>query len=156
MSRSALVRFVFLVAAATVLTGSVASAVGPLQYFSVTPCRVVDTRTATGITGGPPLAAFQTRNFPMRGFCGISSTAVAVALNVTVVTPGSDGYLTLWPSGTTQPTVSTINFTPADPALANGAIVPMAAAMSSMEIAVFNGSPGATNLILDVTGYFAP
>jgi hypothetical protein len=156
MSRFTLIRFVFLVAAATVLTGSVASAVGPLQYYSVTPCRIVDTRGATGLTGGPALAAFQIRNFPIRGFCGVSSAAVAVALNVTVVTPAQNGYLTLWPSGTTQPTVSTINFTPADPALANGAIVPMAAAMSSAEIAVFNGSSGATHLILDVTGYFAP
>jgi hypothetical protein len=77
-------------------------------------------------------------------------------LNVTVVQPGSTGYLTLWPSGSAQPTVSTINFTPADAALANGAIVPLATVMSSAEIAVFNGSPGSTHIILDVTGFFAP
>jgi hypothetical protein len=153
--RSILVRSFFLVAAATLLTASAARAVGPLQFYSVSPCRVVDTRGATGLTGGPPMAAFQTRNFPMRGICGIAPAAVAVSLNVTVVLPNASGYLTLWPSGTSQPTVSTINFIPSD-VLANGAIVPLAAAMSSTEIAVFNGSPGATNIILDVTGYFAP
>ena len=58
-------------------------------------------------------------------------------------------------SGTTPPTVSTINFVPSD-VLANGAIVPLATAMSSTEIAVFNGAGGSTNVILDVTGYFAP
>jgi hypothetical protein len=100
------------------------------------------------------MAAFQTRNFPMRGICGISSQAVAVSLNVTVVQPSAGGYLTLWPSGTTQPVVSTINFVPTD-VLANGAIVPLGSPGTS-EIAVFNGSPGATNIILDVTGYFAP
>jgi hypothetical protein len=156
MSKRVLIRSVLIVVAATVLTASLATAAGPLQFYSVTPCRVVDTRNPNGLTGGPAMAAFQTRNFPMRGICGVASTAVAVSLNVTVVTPGSTGYLTLWPSGTTQPVVSTINFTPADQALANGAIVPLAAVMGSSEIAVFNGSPGATNLILDVTGYFAP
>jgi hypothetical protein len=153
--RSILVRSFFLVAAATLLTASAARAVGPLQFYSVSPCRVVDTRGATGLTGGPPMAAFQTRHFPMRGLCGIAPAAVAVSLNVTVVQPTASGYLTLWPSGTTQPTVSTINFVPSD-VLANGAIVPLATAMSSTEIAVFNGAGGSTNVILDVTGYFAP
>jgi hypothetical protein len=156
MSRRILIRSVLIVVAATMLTASLATAAGPLQFYSVNPCRVVDTRGAVGLTGGPALSAFQTRNFPMRGLCGVASTAVAVSLNVTVVTPASSGYLTLWPSGTSQPVVSTINFTPADTALANGAIVPLAAAMSSSEIAVFNGSPGSTHLLLDVTGYFAP
>jgi hypothetical protein len=157
MSRRILIRSILIVVAATVLTASLATAAGPLQFYSVTPCRVVDTRNATGITGGPALAAFQVRNFPMRGHCGIDTLAVAVSLNVTVVTPASSGYLTLWPSGTSQPVVSTINFSPADVALANGAIVPLApGAMSNTEIAVFNGSPGATHLLLDVTGYFAP
>jgi hypothetical protein len=156
MSKRVLVRSILIVVAATVLTASLATAAGPLQFYSVTPCRVVDTRNPNGLTGGPPMAAFQTRSFPMRGICGIASTAVAVSLNVTVVTPGSSGYQTLWPSGTTQPVVSTINFTPADTALANGAIVPLSAVIGSSEVAVFNGSPAATHLILDVTGYFAP
>jgi hypothetical protein len=157
MSKRVLIRSVLIVVAATVLTASLATAAGPLQFYSVTPCRVVDTRGPNGLTGGPPLAAFGTRNFPMRGRCGIDSAAIAVSLNVTVVTPGSSGYLTLWPSGTTQPVVSTINFTPADTALANGAIVPLASGpMSNSEVAVFNGSPAATHLLLDVTGYFAP
>jgi hypothetical protein len=153
--KSTTVRSLILVTAATLLTASAATAAGPLQFYSVAPCRVVDTRNATGLTGGPALAAFQTRSFPMRGQCGIDSAAVAVSLNVTVVSPTSSGYLTLWPSGTAQPLVSIINFVAAD-VLANGAIVPLAAAMSSQEVAVFNGSSGQTHLILDVTGYFKP
>jgi hypothetical protein len=156
MSKRVLVRSILIVVAATVLTASLATAAGPLQFYSVTPCRVVDTRNPNGLTGGPQMAAFQVRHFPMRGRCGIASGAVAVSLNVTVVTPASTGYLTLWPSGSAQPVVSTINFTPADQALANGAIVPLATVVGSSEVAVFNGSPAATHLILDVTGYFAP
>lgn len=156
MSRGLLVRSTLILVAATVLTASVATAAGPLQFYSVTPCRVVDTRNPIGLTGGPPMASFQTRNFPMRGYCGIASQAVAVSLNVTVVQPVATGYLTLWPSGTAQPVVSTINFTPADNALANGAIVPLNVSPGTSEIAVFNGSPGGANIILDVTGYFAP
>jgi hypothetical protein len=153
--KSNLVRSFFLVAGATLLTASAATAAGPLQFYSVAPCRVVDTRNAIGLTGGPALAAFQTRHFPMRGQCGIDSAAVAVSLNVTVVAPTASGYLTLWPSGTAQPIVSTINFV-ANDVLANGAIVPLAAAMSNQELAVYNGGPGQTNIIVDVTGYFKP
>ena len=153
--KSTTVRSLLLVTAATLLTASAATADGPLQFYSVAPCRVVDTRNPIGPTGGPALAPFQIRNFPMRGQCGIDSAAVAVSLNVTVVTPTSTGYLTLWPSGTLRPEVSTINFVASD-VLANGAIVPLAAAMSANEVAVFNGSSGTTHLILDVTGYFKP
>ncbi len=153
--KSTTVRSLFLVTAATLLTASAATAAGPLQFYSVAPCRVADTRNAIGPAGGPPLGAFATRHFRMRGICGIDSAAVAVSLNVTVVAPTSSGYLTLWPSGTAQPTVSTINFVSND-VLANGAIVPLADAVSSNELAVFNGSSGSTNIILDVTGYFKP
>jgi hypothetical protein len=78
-----------IVVAATVLTVSLATAAGPLQFYSATPCRIVDTRNANGITGGPQMGALQVRNFPMRGYFGITSTAVAVSLNVSVVPPSA-------------------------------------------------------------------
>lgn len=81
--------------------------------------------------------------------------AKAVAINVTIAGPTAPGYLSLWPAGTTQPLVSTINFTAADYALANGAVVPLA--VSTPDLAVyFWGSPipSTVHLILDVNGYF--
>ncbi|MGA3213875.1 MAG: choice-of-anchor tandem repeat GloVer-containing protein, partial [Terriglobales bacterium] len=72
----------------------------PVQFFSVTPCRVVDTREAIGPFGGPELAAGATRSFtiPSGPCAGIPSTAVAYSLNVTVVPPAALGYLTIWPA----------------------------------------------------------
>lgn len=53
-------------------------------FTALTPCRVIDTRDATGPTGGPALQANGTRVFPIAGSCGVPSSAVAAAANVTV------------------------------------------------------------------------
>src|SRR5215470_10608923 len=75
----------------------------PLKFFAVTPCRVVDTRVGTGTNGGPALAPVQTRTFSVKSICGVPISASAAVMNVTVVTPTSSGYLTLWPAGGFQP-----------------------------------------------------
>ncbi|HMD21976.1 MAG TPA: hypothetical protein VKH40_16750, partial [Alloacidobacterium sp.] len=81
-----------------------------LQFIPVTPCRIADTRNATGPFGGPELAANTSRAFNIpQSACSIPTTAVAYSLNVTVVPGGSLGYLTLWPTGQTQPVVSLLN-----------------------------------------------
>lgn len=153
MTRPRLVRSILVLAAATLATASTASAVGPLYFYSVTPCRIVDTRNSIGLTGGPAIAAFQTRSFPIKGACGIPSDAKAAVLNVTIAAPTDGGYLTLWPNdGSPMPVVSTLNWSPGDNALANGAIVPLA--VGSLDLSVFHGGAGSVHLILDVTGYF--
>jgi hypothetical protein len=81
-----------------------------MQLIPVRPCRVADTRNATGPFGGPELGAGSTREFDIpNSSCGIPSTAAAYSLNVTVVPNASLNYLTLWPSGQPQPFVSTLN-----------------------------------------------
>lgn len=129
---------------------------GPFQFFSVTPCRLVDTRGATGLLGGPSLAATSTRNFPVTtspANCGIPTTAKAVAFNVVVIGPGGTGHLRMWPYNTAIPNVSVINFNAGEPAIANGAIVPLAAD-PSFQVSVYNGSGGSADLVLDINGYF--
>jgi hypothetical protein len=155
-----LIRSSILFAAATVLTVSAASAAGPFQFHSVTPCRLADTRDPAGLTGGPALQSNVVRNLAVYGAnarpCGISTSAKAVALNVTVVTPSNFGYLTAYPYNTLRPIVSTINFNPGEPALANGAIVPLTTD-SSFQLAIYpflSGGSGSVHLVLDITGYF--
>ena len=66
-------------------------------FFSVTPCRVVDTRNPAGPTGGPALAGGQTRSFPVSGgTCGIPATALAVSVNLTAVGAAAAGHFTLF------------------------------------------------------------
>ncbi|HLJ45824.1 MAG TPA: choice-of-anchor D domain-containing protein [Bryobacteraceae bacterium] len=117
------------------------------SLYTVTPCRVVDTRSSGG-----PLAANGQRSFPIpTGPCpGIPASSQAYSLNVTVVPTNTLTYLTAWPSGQTQPVVSTLNSF-LGKIVANAAIVP---AGQSAAISVFVTDP--TQLILDINGYFAP
>ena len=65
------------------------AAEGPLQFYTITPCRVVDTRLTGDVQGryGPSLTSDTVRKFPIRGNCGIPADARAVSLNVTGVGP---------------------------------------------------------------------
>ena len=149
-SRSILLGLALVVAGA-----AVAQAAGPYQFYSVTPCRIVDTRRVTGVTGGPALANQAVRNFPIQGQCGVPSTAKAAVLNVTIASPSNAGYLILFPYGTAQPLVSTINWAAGEPALANGAIVPLGTD-PTLQLSVYSElyGGGTVQAILDVTGYF--
>ncbi len=125
MARTIAFRFLFLAGAVGLLTAATAEAAGPFQFFSVTPCRIVDTRGPTGVTGGPALASGSTRNFPISlapAACGVPNTAKAAVLNVTLVSPSLDGFLSIWPFGTTPPLVSTINAAAGEPAIANAGV----------------------------------
>ena len=137
--------------AVALIAGTAAAQTGPLQFYGINPCRVVDTRNPASTNGGPALGAGVQRDFAIKGNCGVPNTAKAVSLNVTIANPTAGSFLTLWPTGTARPFVSTINFTQNDPSLANGAIVAIAA--SSPDLSVFNAG-GTVNVILDVTGYF--
>ncbi len=121
----------------------------PLQFVPVAPCRVADTRNATGPFGGPRMLATSTRSFAVpSSTCGIPSTAQAYSLNVTVVPPGRLSYLTLWPDGQPRPNASTLNSWDGE-VLANAAIVPAGAAGA---VDVYVTDP--TDVILDINGYF--
>jgi hypothetical protein len=122
----------------------------PLQFIPVKPCRVADTRNATGPFGGPELSAGTTREFVLpQSACSIPSSAAAYSLNVTVVPNGPLGYLTLYPSDEVRPTVSTLN---SDGRVkANAAIVP---AGLNGGVSVYVTDP--SHVILDIDGYFVP
>ena len=120
-------------------------------YYTLTPCRVIDTREADGLYGGPALAAGATRSIPLAGRCAIPPEADAAAFNVTVTQPTAPGFLTLYPLGVAAPLASTINYGPGQ-TRANNAIVALG---SGDSITVASGqSSGATHFIVDVVGYF--
>ncbi len=113
-----------------------------LQFVPITPCRIADTRPNSGLSAG------STRAFTIGGVCGIPSNAAAYSLNFTVVPPGALSYITVWPQGQPQPTVSTLNSFDGR-IKANAAIVP---AGSGAAIDVY--ASDATDLIIDTDGYF--
>jgi hypothetical protein len=122
---------------------------GGLNFYTVTPCRLVDTRNANGTFGGPVMNANMTRTFPLsQGSCGLPSNAAAYSLNMTVVPAGPLGYLATWPAGGNQPLVSTLNAVKGQ-VVANAALVP-AGANLAVNVYVTN----TTQVIIDTNGYF--
>ncbi len=121
------------------------------SYFTVSPCRVADTRNPPGPSGGPALSANTIRTFPVAGLCGIPSSARGVAINLAVALPSNDGDLRLFPAGSAAPLASAINFRPGI-VRASNAIVPLGA---GGQISVQCDMPsGSTDFFFDVYGYF--
>jgi hypothetical protein len=155
MMKTLSVRAALIFLAALLAAPALTRADGPFQFHAVTPCRIFDSRAdGDGIT---PLAN-GLHSLRVQGVCGVPVGAKAVTLNVTVVTPNRDGHIVLWPVGAAEPTVSTLNFLTGEPALANGAIVPLGAGAGGADDLNYRYSmanpPGTGHIIFDTTGYF--
>lgn len=82
-------------------------------FFTVTPCRVLDTRDPAGPYGGPFSRTVWRGCSRFGGGVGYPvTTATAVAVNVTVVSPATPGHLELYPANMQRPVmpVSMMNF----------------------------------------------
>jgi Beta-propeller repeat len=123
-----------------------------LAFYPLTPCRVADTRNAIAPLGGPSLAAQSTRSFPiLASSCGLPANAQAYSLNFAAVPKGpSLAFLAAWPAGQAQPLVASLNDATGT-VLSNAVIVPAGVGGS---VNVF--ATDATDLVIDINGYFAP
>ena len=121
------------------------------QFYSLAPCRVLDTRGSTGAYGGPALAGGASRNFVLTGVCGVPASARSVSANIAVTGGTNPGFLTIYPGGTVRPLFSNINYR-AFQTRANNAVLLLGAAG---DVSVYAGqSSGTVDFILDVSGYF--
>jgi hypothetical protein len=116
----------------------------PADYYTLTPCRLVDTRASQA----PALAASERRVFTITGgACGVPATAKAVAVNVTVTGATAPDHVRLAPgNGLTDS--SAINFLPGLTRADNGVV--MLATDGTGGVFATNGSTGAVHLVLDV------
>jgi hypothetical protein len=125
----------------------------PLSFFTLDPCRLIDTRQPAGPLGGPALAGNGAkRTFPVAGHCGVPAGARAVAANVTIVVPSAAGDLRLGPVGLGNRT-TTINFRPGQ-VRANNAVLSLTGNPLGEITVQTDISPGTTHLVVDVSGYF--
>jgi hypothetical protein len=118
---------------------------GGLSLYAASPCRVIDTRSSGGAFNGqrsPPVNVAGST-------CNVPGAAEQYVFNATVVPVGSLGYLTLWADGDPMPTVSTLN-------ASDGAVTSNMAIVGNHGGKVDAYASGTTNLILDLSGYFAP
>ena len=124
----------------------------PLDFHTLAPCRLVDTRLKAGPLGGPILACGQDRAFTFVGpACQVPAEARALSVNVTVTGPTAAGDLRLHAADTGPPATSVVSYGRGQ-TQANNAVV----ALSADGRAKARCTPGgATHLILDVNGYFA-
>jgi hypothetical protein len=121
---------------------------GGLSFYTVTPCRVLDTRST-----GPALASGTPRTIQVAGVCGIPSDAVAVSLNVTAVAPPAEGFVTLFPGNSPVPATSTLNLIPGK-TRANNAVLALATnASGTLAAQAFLSNGGQVDLLVDVNGY---
>ena len=129
---------------------------GPFEFQSLTPCRVVDTRSDAGLTDAA--ASNVTRTFAVGGQCGVPVGAKAVTGNLTVTNQTHRGYLKLWPAGLSEPLISTLNF-PLGANRANAVTIGVGTAdlLSVKYVVEVAGAPvagEAADVVFDVTGYF--
>jgi hypothetical protein len=116
-----------------------------IPFYTLTPCRVVDTRT----TGGA-IACGTERNVTVVGSCGVPTGAKAVSLNVTVTQPTAAGNVRVYASGAPVPPVSSLNYS-AGQTRGNNAIAPLS---TDGKMAVYCAPSGTAHVIADVNGYF--
>lgn len=119
-------------------------------FVSLAPSRLLDTREGNGAPQGQ-VGARRNATLQVTGRGGVPSSGVsAVVVNVTVTEPSSSGFITVYPSGSSQPTTSNVNFT-------RGETIPNLVTVKVGPdgfINLTNNSSGGVSLIADVAGYY--
>lgn len=127
------------------------------ELTPLSPFRLLDTRAGAptgdgGFAGTGALTPGARIDLQISGRDGIPANASAVVLNVTAVAPGAPGYLRVWPAGGAAPSTSNVNF-------GAGAVIANLVASgigSNGRVSIANGSAGASDVVVDVVGWFAP
>ncbi len=114
-----------------------------LSLYALQPCRVLDTRQGNGPFEGQMVVDL------LRSSCLIPRSAQAYVFNATVVPQGPLGYLTLWPDGQQQPEASTLN-------ARDGFVTSNMAIVPTQNLNIDAYASASTQLILDLSSYFAP
>jgi hypothetical protein len=121
-------------------------------YHPMTPARLLDTRSGTGLAG--KLAANTPQTFQLTGRGGIPSNATAVTGNVTVVNETNSWAIFLGPEPAPAPGTSTLNFNRGD--VKGNSLTVAVSSAGTLSATYMAGSGNTTDLVFDVTGYYTP
>jgi subtilisin family serine protease len=120
----------------------------PVNFHGfATPQRLVDTRASVG---GARLTAGATLVVTVPDVPSTPTAFGAASLNVTAVGAAAPGFLTVYPCGQPQPTVSSLNYVTSVP-VANKVI---AAVPADRRVCIFSLS--ATDVVVDMDGWLTP
>jgi hypothetical protein len=117
-------------------------------FVPVTPYRLLDTRNHS-VDPGVKTAANSQVSVWVSGLGGVTaSSEAAVVINATVTDTNGPGFFSVWPSGTTRPTISNLNAAHVGQTIANHVITPVT--QHGFDFYTQSGA----DLIADITGYF--
>jgi hypothetical protein len=130
-------------------------AIPGLDFQTLPPCRVVDTRSPAGPIGGPVLTTGVQRTFTIAASaCGVPASARALSLNITAIDATAGGYIAIYPGDTVFPMTSSINFM-AGQNRANNAMASLSRDGFATLTALAGSNPDLeVHLVIDVNGYF--
>ncbi len=131
---------------ATPSTVRAAAPPGASAYVPVSPYRILDTREAIGFPR--KVGAGEAFTLPVTG---LPADATAVVLNLTATAPADAGFVTVYPTGVTRPTASSINVDARGQTIANLVTVPLG---TGLAVDIF--AQPSTDLLADVQGYYTP
>ena len=126
------------------------------NFFTLQPCRLLDTRGTAGTLGGPALSSGVPRVFPVvSSACAIPTTAKALSINVTAVSAPGNGSINLYPGDGPSVGTVTVSFSPSRATIADNAHV-LLSRDGLGTIAALASLPGGgqVHLIIDVNGYY--
>ncbi|MFN8040837.1 MAG: TNT domain-containing protein [Acidimicrobiales bacterium] len=124
----------------------------PLRFHPLDPTRIIDSRPGGVGPFTTPWGPGQTRDITVAGNAGVPANAEAVILNVTVTDTTAPSFLSVWPAGSTQPNVSSLNWVKGQ-TIANSVTTKLALAPNAGKLSIFNAS-GTADVIVDVAGYY--
>jgi bacillolysin len=121
-------------------------------YTAVTPTRILDSRDGAGGSVAP-WGPGEERDLSVAGASGspVPAGATAVVLNVTGVFPSRDTHITVWPTGQSLPSSSSVNV-PVGGVVSNLVTVKVG---SNGQVRLRNNA-GSMNIVADIMGYDAP
>jgi hypothetical protein len=124
-----------------------------VSYVPLNPTRILDTRNGTGLAGH--FISHVARTFQVTGLADVPANATAITGNLTVTGQTRAGYLFIGPVAVNNPTSSTLNF-PLKDTRANDVTVALGAG-GTLSITYVGSKAGATTqVVFDVSGYYAP
>ncbi len=132
------------------VTGFFTAGPGGLSFYALAPVRLLDSSLNTGLKG--PFTSRSPQLFGVGGTSTVPSSALAIAGNLTLLSPTANGWALVSPAVVSSPTTSTVNASKGH-SEANGFDVALG---STGQVALeWAGTTGSTaNLALDVTGYW--
>jgi hypothetical protein len=139
-----------------------------LVFTPVAPCRILDTRPASGGSGA--IATGGTKVFAVAGLgdyrpqggansnCGMESyyETAAIAVYLTVVSPAAGGWITAFPQTSPLPLAATVNFKAGD-VLGNTTIVKVSPGSGALGLNAYLNiyASSSTHVVGDVVGYYS-